>query len=131
MLAWASGVPTGAACGRCGVRGREPGPMHDVRGSDAVTATGTGETAPSGEFVGHEHQRQSVQSDSWGGRAYPYPPRWRHACTARHGAATNQGAGQRAVGNLLGWQKGDGRAGHRDVQGGHQSNGGDVACEGT
>ncbi len=35
-------------------------------------------------------------------------------------------ADQRAVGNLLEWQKGDGRARHRDVQEAHQSNDGGV-----
>lgn len=105
--------------------------MHDARGLDAVTVIGKGETVPSGAIAGHEHQRQSVQSDSWGGPAYPYPPRWKHACTAPRAAATDLGAGQRAVGNLLAWQKGDGRAVHRDVQEVHQSNGGGAACEGT
>lgn len=38
-------------------------------------------------------------------------------------------AAQKAVGNLLGWQKGDGWARHRDVREAHQSNAGDVTFE--
>jgi hypothetical protein len=36
------------------------------------------------------------------------------------------GAGQKAVGNLLGWQKGDGQSGHRNVREARQSNAGGV-----
>jgi hypothetical protein len=102
-MAWASGQPTGAACDHCEGHGREPGPTRDARGSGAVIAIGRGETAPSGANASHGHQlHQRVESDSWEGRAYPYPPRWRHACTAPHAAAIDLGAGQRVVGNLHG-----------------------------
>ena len=99
-MAWASGQPTSAACGHCEVHGRGPEPTRDAQGSGAVIAIGRGETAPSGANASHGHRR--LQSDSWEGRAYPYPPRWRHACTAPHAVATDPGAGQRAVGNLHG-----------------------------
>ena len=50
--------------------------MRDARGSGAVIAIGRGGTAPSGASAGHEYQHhQRMQSDLWGGRAYPYPLR--------------------------------------------------------
>jgi hypothetical protein len=45
--------------------------------------------------------------------------RWRHACTAPC-----------AVGNLLGWQKADGRSRHRNVREAPRSNAGGVKYEG-
>lgn len=41
------------------------------------------------------------------------------------------GAGQKAVGNLLGRLKGDGRSMHRSVREAHQSNAGGVIYEGS
>lgn len=128
-MTWASGELIGAASGRCGVHGTRPGLMRDARGSDAVTAIGKDETVPSGAIATHDHQ--SLRSDLWVSQAYPYPLRWRRACTAPRAAAIDPGAGQRAVGNLLERQKGDGRARHRDVPEAHQSNGGAAACEVT
>jgi hypothetical protein len=129
-LAQASEGPIDA--GYCQEHGRWQGQMRDERGSDVVIAIGRGGTAPSDGFAIHEHQRRRrEQSDCWGDRAYPCPPIWRHACAAPHAVVTGLGAGQRAVGSLGVWQKGDGWVRHRDVLQGHQSNGGDVACEGA
>jgi hypothetical protein len=41
------------------------------------------------------------------------------------------GAVRKAVGNLLGWQKGDGRSKRTSAQEAHQSNAGDVTFEGA
>jgi len=65
MTAWAPREPTGVGCGHCGVHGRALEPMRGAPGSDGVTVIGKDETAPSGAFVVHEHQRhQRVQSGS-------------------------------------------------------------------
>jgi hypothetical protein len=69
----------------------------------------------------------------YGSRAYPYPQRWRHAYTAPHAAAIglSLGAGQKVVGNLLGWQKDVVWSRHRDVREAHQLNAGGVLYEGA
>lgn len=124
-MAWASVELIGAVSGRCEVHGTARGPMRDGQGSDAVIAIGKDEIAPSGVIATHDHH--SLQSDLWGDRACPYPPRWRHACTAPRAAAIDPGAGQRAVGNLLEQRKDGARARHRDVLEVRQSNGGGAA----
>lgn len=132
-MAWAP-RETGVECVHCGVHGRELEPMRGVPSSDGVTARGTDETAPSGAVVSHGHQRpRRVQSGSSESRACPYPRRWRHACTARRGAAIGLvlGADQKVVDSLLEWQKGDGRSKHRNVREAHQSNAGGVKYEGA
>jgi len=116
------------------LHGTELEPMRGAPGPDGMAATEKDETAPSGAFVSHEHQRpQRVQSGSWRSQAYPYPWRWRHACTAPRVAATGLGLGadQKAVENLLDWQKGDRRSWNKDVREAHQSNAGGVTYEGA
>lgn len=52
---------------------------------------------------------------------------------APHAAAIGlgRGAGQKVVGNLLEWQKGDGRARHTNAREAHRSNAGGVTYEGA
>ena len=104
--------------------------MHDVQGLGGATVRGRGGTALRGVSASHVCQRhQPVQSGSGGGRAYPYPLRWRHACRVLLVVVIDQGAGQMAADNLCVWQR-SGELANRDALQAHQWNGGVVTCEG-
>jgi hypothetical protein len=61
----------------------------------------------------------------------PYLLEARMYGTACGGNRLGLGADQKVVGNLLWWQRGDGRPRHRDIGEVHQSNAGGVTYEGA
>jgi hypothetical protein len=134
MMAWVAWavVPRGGAC-ECGGHGKWQELMHDVQGSGVETVAGKGGIAPSDVFASHVHQRRRIVQNGWwgGGRAYPYPLRWRHAYTVLVGVVINQGAGPKVADSLHVWQRNVGWGEHMDVLQAHQWNGGGGACEGA